>query len=79
MATNPIRSLEQNSCLVEDYTRIISLELLSKYLQRDRKDNFFHFSHYKPRETLSCHSDKSTQAMITKNIIFVETNVTNIS
>ena len=34
--------------------------------------------HYKYMETLSCHSNESTCAMIIKNIIYVEANVTNI-
>ena len=37
-----------------------------------------HFSHYKPMETLSCHSRKSTWAMTIK-IIFVEATVMNIA
>ena len=41
---------------------------------------YFHFSHYKSMETLSCHSDEITWAMAIKNIIFVEANVVmNIS
>ena len=36
-----------------------------------------HFSHYKPMETLSCHSRNSTWAMAIK-VIFVEATVMNI-
>ena len=39
---------------------------------------YFHFSHYKPMETLSCHINKSTWATAIKNINFVEANVMNI-
>ena len=39
---------------------------------------YFHFSHYKSMETLSCHSNESTWATATKTI-FVEANVMNIS
>ena len=35
----------------------------------------FPFSHYKPVETLSCHSNESTQPTVLKNIIFVEANL----
>ena len=38
----------------------------------------FHFFHYKYMETLSCHSNESTWATTTKNIIYVEANVMNI-
>ena len=40
---------------------------------------YFHFSHYKSMESLSCHSNESTWAMAIKYIIFVEANVMNIS
>ena len=39
----------------------------------------FHFSHYKYMETLSCHSNESTQATTIKNIIYIEANVMNIN
>ena len=44
-----------------------------------RKKTYFHFSHYKPMETISCHSDESTSVMLIKNITFVEANFMNIS
>ena len=50
MATSPIQPLGQNSCLVEDYSKNISLKLLSKY-QNEKKKNYFHFSYYKSMET----------------------------
>ena len=40
---------------------------------------YFHFSHYKSVETLSCHSSESTWATAIKNLIFVEANVMNVS
>ena len=42
---------------------------------------YFHFSHCKSMETISCHSDESTWAIkrAIKNTIFVEANVMNIS
>ena len=40
---------------------------------------YFHLSHYKSMETLSCHSNKSTCTTAIKNIAFVEANVMNIS
>ena len=43
------------------------------------KDANFHFSYYKPMETLSCHSNKSAWATGIKNVIFVEANAVNIS
>ena len=39
---------------------------------------YFHISHYKSMETLSCHSIESTLAIAIKTI-FIETNVMNIS
>ena len=35
----------------------------------------FHFSHYKSKETLSCHSNQSSYPTEIKNITFVEGNV----
>ena len=40
---------------------------------------YFHFSHYKSVETLSCHSNKNTWETAIKNNNFVEANVMNIS
>ena len=40
---------------------------------------YFHISHYKSMETLSCHSDKCTLANAIKNILFVEAHIMNIS
>ena len=42
--------------------------------------SYFHFSHYKSMETLSCHSNESTWATAIKiTLFFVVTNVMNIS
>ena len=60
--------------LVEDYSRNISVKLLSKYLLSN-----FHFSHYKYMETLSCHSNESTWATTIKNIIYLEANIMNMN
>ena len=38
----------------------------------------FHFSHYKSKETLSCHSNESTWATTIKNKIYVAANVMNM-
>ena len=39
----------------------------------------FHFSHYKPMGTISCHSQKSSYPTgIKKNTIYVEANVLSI-
>ena len=40
---------------------------------------YFHFSHYRSMETLSCHNNKSTGATAIKIINFVEANIINIS
>ena len=40
---------------------------------------YFHSSHDKSIETISCHSDESKWAIAIKNIVFVEANVMNIS
>ena len=40
---------------------------------------YFHFSHFKAMETLSCHSYETTWATAVKNNFFVEANVMNIS
>ena len=39
----------------------------------------FHISHYKSMGTLSCHSNKMTQATVIKNTGYVRANVMNIS
>ena len=38
----------------------------------------FHFSHYKSMETLSCHSNQSSNPTKIKNITFVEGNVKHV-
>ena len=47
-------------CLVDNYWRNISVKLSA----------YFHFSHCKSLETLSCHSDESTWAMAIKKHSF---------
>ena len=75
----------QFSCLnkfkwfLEDYSRNISLKHLSKQLQWNSKKTYFNFSHYKSMQTLSCHSDKCTWAIATKNKLLVEAYIMNIS
>ena len=63
--------------LVKDYSRNISVKLLSSEIAIKA---YFHFLHCKSMETfLSCHSNESTWATAIKNILIVEVNVMNIS
>ena len=56
-------------CLVEDYSRNISVKLLSKYLQYEIAIKaYFHVSNYKSMEILGCQSNESTWATAIKNI-----------
>ena len=52
-------------CLEEDYSKNISENLLSKYLQWDRNKGLLSLS-YKSLETISCHSDESVRATAIK-------------
>ena len=61
---------------VEDYSRNISVKLLSKYLQWDSNKSQY-FSHSKSMETLSCHSNQSVWATAVKNNTFVQASVRN--
>ena len=79
MATNQIQWFGQNSCLVEDYSRNISVKLLSKYLQWDGNKSPFSLFPYKSMETLSCHSNQNAWATAIKNNNFVEAIVRNNS
>ena len=55
--------------LVEDYSRNISVKLMSKYLQwHSNKCQNFHLSHYKSMATISCHGNQSSHPIGTKNI-----------
>ena len=53
-------------CLVEDYSRNISVKLLSIICNEIAINDYFHVSHYKSMETLSCHSNESTWATAIK-------------
>ena len=62
--------------LVEDYSRNISVKLLSKYLQWDSsKGLLWHFPLQVNGNFLSCHCNERTRATAIKNIIFIEANV----
>ena len=65
--------------LTEDYSRDISVKLLSNICSEIPIKANFHFSHYTSMEILSCHSNKSTRAKSTRNATFVKANVKNIS
>ena len=73
------RGLTKFICLVEDYSRNISVKLLSKYLQWD--SNIGPLSHLplQVNGNFSCHSNESTWARAIENIIFIAANVLNIS
>ena len=64
--------------VVEDYSRNISEKFCQTVCSKIEIKAYFHFSHYKSMETLSCHSDESIYATAIKHI-FVEANIINIS
>ena len=67
MATSTNKQWAKNICLIQDFSRNISLKGLSKYLQLlASKCCFFNFPHYKSMENLSCHGNQ------TKEIIFIK-------
>ena len=68
-------------CLVEDYSRNILKNFCQNICSEIEIMAYFHFSHCKSMEIISCHSDESTMSWATaiKNIFFVEANVMNIS
>ena len=67
-----------------DKSRMKHGVLLNKHFYKKKISNIpndlaeivnFHFSHYKSMETLSCHSNQSSNPTKIKNISFVEGNV----
>ena len=40
---------------------------------------YFHFSHYKSMETLSCHSNENHMSNSNKNTLYVEANINILS
>ena len=56
-------------CFIEDYSRNISIKLLSKYLQWDSNKCQFPLFHYKSMETISCHNNQSSYLNGTKTTI----------
>ena len=56
---------------IEDYSRNISVKLLSKYLQWESNKANFHFSHYKSMETISCHSYQSSYSIGTTKLNYL--------
>ena len=60
---------------MEDYSINISVKKKKNFPYDLAKIVNFHFSHYKPMETLSCHSNQSSYPTEIKNINFVEGNV----
>ena len=57
-----------------EYSRNISVKLLSNICSNTEINANFHFSDYKYMETLSCHSNESTWATTIKNTIYIEAN-----
>ena len=78
MATNQNEKFVQ---LLYVWLRTTQQTFIKKFCQNTCSEiaikTYFHISHYKSMETLSCH--KSTWAMAIKNIIFEAANVMNIS
>ena len=67
-----------------DKSRMQHGRLLNKHICEKKKSNIscetaetvnFQFSHYKPMETISCHTNQSSYPTAIKNITFVEANV----
>ena len=52
MATNQNQVRIKFICDIGDYSRNMSVNILSKYLHLEWKKDLLHFSHYKPMETL---------------------------
>ena len=80
MATNQNEEFVQ---LLYGWWRTTQQTFIKKFGQNTCSEiaikTYFHFSHYKSMETLSCHSNISVWATAIKNKPFVEANVMNIS
>ena len=59
-------------CLIEDYSRNISVRC--KIFVKISAMTYFHFSHYKSMENLSCNRDKRGLKMATKTQFFRSLN-----
>ena len=58
MATK--QTIGQNIWLIQDFSRNISIKILSKYLQLlDSKCRFFQFAYYKSVENRICHNSQT--------------------
>ena len=82
MATNQNEEFEQLLYVwwpMEDYSSTFIKTFCQNTCSEIAIKSYLHFSHYKSKETLSCHSNESTWATAIKNIKFVEANVINIS
>ena len=77
METNQIQRFGQNSCLAEDYSRNISVKLLSKYLQWDSNKGLLSLFPLQVNENYVVIATKA-QATAIKNKLFIESNVVNI-
>ena len=55
--------------ITEDYSRNISVEKILNICSETAKIANFHFSYYKSMETISCHSNRSSYPVGTKNIL----------
>ena len=65
--------------LVEDYSRNISVKLCQNICNDIAIKAYFHVSHYKSMETLSCYSNESILATAIKKHNFYRANVINLS
>ena len=75
MATNQNEKYEQLFYSHQTFNKMFCQNSCSEIAIK----SYFHFSHYKSMQTLSCHSNESTWATAIKKINFVEANVMNIS
>ena len=75
MATNQIQKFGQ----IQMFSRTTQGTFLKNFCKNICSEieikAYFHFSHYKSMEIISCHSDESTWATAIKNINFIEANV----
>ena len=79
MATSSNEQWAKNIWVKQDFSRNISIKVLSKYLQLlGSQCHIFNFPHYKSMENLTCHGIQPKEIIFLKNIKFVKVNMMKI-
>ena len=74
----PIKLSDLDKSRMEDYSINISVKFFSNIPNDLAEIVNFHFSHYKPMGTISCHSNQSSYPPGIKNTTYMEANVLSI-